>query len=111
MNNPSLTYSNDEYPIYEQLSSGQYIYYFDRNETIQLFEDQEKTVYTSIAIYFNSKPTYKEAVKKVIRLYLSESEEFDLINSAYLGDDEEYKEWLNKLQEIKGKIKEDFNNI
>lgn len=111
MNDPRLTYSDDEYPIYEQLSSGQYLYYFDRNETTQEFEDQERTVYTSIAIEFNSKPTYKEAVQKVIRKYLTESEEFDLINSAYLGDDEEYVEWLNKLQDIKEKIKEDFNNI
>ena len=64
----------------------------------------------AIQILSNSKPTYKECVEKIIRLYLSSSEEFDLINSAYQGDDKEYKEWLNKLAEIKKYVKNDFEN-
>ena len=103
MMTPSPVISDNKFPIIQQLDSGQWLYFFDRAY------NEEFNYYVSVCCDFGyTKPTYKEAVEKVIRLYLSSSEEFDLINSAYQGDDTEYKEWLVKLKEIKTKIRKDF---
>ena len=115
---PILTYSDNELPVIQQFTDGSWVYNFNRQSHEEecehmndnLDSEMMKTVYTAITVTSDVKPTYKEAVEKVIRLYLSSSEEFDLINSAYQGDDTEYKEWLVKLKEIKTKIRKDFED-
>lgn len=108
MNNPKLTYSATEFPILWEFSSGSWKYYFDRKSNINV---DNETFYTALEVEFSHKPSYKECVEEIIRKFLSSSEEFDLINSAYQGDDKEYKEWLEKLSDIKTKIKADFEEV
>ena len=116
MNNPKYVISDSPFERLHRFADGSWAYYFDRQSHEELYKhmndnNQEiKTVYMAIQILSNSKPTYKECVEKIIRLYLSSSEEFDLINSAYQGDDTEYREWLNKVAEIKKYVKNDFEN-
>ena len=116
MNNPKYVISDSPFERLHRFADGSWAHYFDRQSHEELYKhmndnNQEiKTVYMAIQIRSNSKPTYKECVEKIIRLYLSSSEEFDLINSAYQGDDKEYKEWLNKVAEIKKYVKNDFEN-
>jgi hypothetical protein len=49
-------------------------------------------------------------VEKAIRLYLTDSEEFDLINSKdeSESDAKKYNDWLELRKSIKDKIKQDF---
>lgn len=117
MNKPKYIISDTPFEVLYHFSDNSWVYYFDRQSHEELCEPMDnensqetKTVYTAIQIPSNTKPTYKDCVEKIIRLYLSSSEEFDLINSAYQGDDKEYKEWLNKLAEIKNYVKNDFEN-
>lgn len=64
-----------------------------------------------------SKPEYKKCVEALIRKYITQSQEFDLINSTnrilLSGEADkvappEYIEYLNLLDEIKTKVKADF---
>lgn len=119
MNNPKYIISDTPFESLYHFADGSWMYYFDRQSHEELCEpmdnnesnqNETKIVYTAIQIPSSTKPTYKDCVEKIIRLYLSSSEEFDLINSAYQGDDKEYKEWLNKLAEIKNYVKNDFEN-
>lgn len=105
----------------EDLGNGNWYYNYDIKTSQG--EDEEGnpvTMYDYIQIKTNSKPNYKTCVEKLIRLYLSQSQEFDLINSysSYMQnitEDEkavqEYKDYLNLLSEIKQKVKEDFSKI
>lgn len=108
MNNPKRTYADNEFPILLELASGNWKYYFDRSPEVS---EEDRIIYTAIEIELTHKPTYKECVEQIIRKFISSSEEFDLINSAYQGDDEEYKVWLEKLADIKTKIKSDFEEV
>ena len=116
MNNPKYVISDSPFERLHRFADGSWAYYFDRQSYEEFYKhmnennQETKTVYMAIQILSNYKPTYKECVEKIIRLYLSSSEEFDLINSAYQGDDKEYKEWLNKVAEIKKYVKNDFEN-
>ena len=116
MKNPKYVISDSPFERLHRFADGSWAYYFDRQSHEEFYESmndnnqETKTVYTAIQILSNFKPTYKECVEKIIRLYLSSSEEFDLINSAYQGDDTEYREWLNKVAEIKKYVKNDFEN-
>lgn len=78
-------------------------------------------VYSCVCIKFNGKPDYKRCVEEVIRAHISQSEEFDIINSfnrAQLSlmstEDEaieaanDYQEYLQLLASIKEKVKKDF---
>lgn len=100
----------DKPPKFINLGTG-YWYY---NYNIQ----QEDEQYSCYQIRLNKKPNYKECVKQVIRLYLSQEEEFDIINSAnryLLGLDNnekdvlKYKDYLNLLSQIKSNVALDFD--
>lgn len=82
--------------------------------------DEEREVpqrYSYIQIKFRGKPEYKKCVELIIREYVTQSQEFDLINSAnkaLLAKEEipqEYMEYLDLLEEIKTKVKADFENL
>lgn len=104
-------YSEDRPNKIIDLGTG-YWYY---NYNIQ----QEENGYSYYQVRISGKPDYKECVKQVIRLYISQEEEFDIINSAntyLLGmiEDEakvdEYKQYLELVQQIKQLVKEDFKD-
>lgn len=84
-------------------------------------ETKAVTIYHSVRIIFFGRPDYKRCVEAVIREYLTQSQEFDLINSynrAQLGQLSEedtskartdYTEYLELLDEIKTKVHADFD--
>lgn len=102
----------------EDLGNGNWYYNYDIKTSQG--EDEEGnpvTMYDYIQIKTNSKPNYKTCVEKLIRLYLSQSQEFDLINSAnkaLLNDQKEsqdvlrYQEYLHLLDTIKSKVAGDL---
>lgn len=104
--------------IIEDLGNGNWYYNYDIKTSQG--EDEEGnpvTMYDYIQIKTNSKPNYKTCVEKLIRLYLSQSQEFDLINSAnkaLLNGQKEsqdvlrYQEYLNLLDTIKSKVAGDL---
>lgn len=110
--------------IIQNLGNNKYYYIYDieeKSRKIKNFdteEIEEKTYFYGVVVKMYNKPTYSECVKSIIRLYFSQDEEFDLINSynkAILSNDlsnkaiEEYQEYLDLLDEIKSKVKKDFN--
>ena len=124
MKEPRRIYSNEVPNIIEDLNSGNWYYNYDvQSEEIEVhsIEDKEavekKTLYNYIQLKVSGKPTYKKCVEMLIREYISQSEEFDLINSAnkaiLLGDTSsndvvKYKEYLSKVEEIKEKVAKDL---
>ena len=109
----------------EDLGNGNWYYNYDiQSEEVERlsFEDNEssttETEYNYIQIKLPNRPTYKECVESIIREFITQSQEFDLINSAnksiLAGDTNsdaivKYQEYLTKVEEIKEKIKQDFN--
>lgn len=99
-----------------------YNYYIGREDTGEVITlDNNVTIpkytYKYIVIATNTKPRYKECVEKVIREYYSQSQEFDLINSANKDilsgktdteDIKKYKEYLKLVEEIKTNVKKDL---
>lgn len=97
------------------LGNGYWYYNYDiQTETIT-DEEGERTVYTCISVKTHGKPTYEVCVRKVIRQYVSEDDEFDIINSyqSYLlGNEvssEDYESYLSLVNQIKSNIRKDFN--
>ena len=82
-------------------------------------EEETYTVYSYIQIHLRGKANYTDCVKAVIRAFISESEEFDLVNSynkytlglsSNENDRDKYIEYLQLLSTIKEEVKKDFNN-
>ena len=109
------------------LGSGNWYYNYDinsesTNTLISSSNDDsgDPTIYNFIQIKVSGKPDYKKCTELIIREHITQSQEFDLINSynrALLGtisEDEvkkalvNYTDYLNKIAEIKSKIKKDF---
>lgn len=108
----------------EDLKNGYWFYNYD----IRLCEDQptsemEVTTgdrYEFIQVRVEGEPTYKKCVELVIREYITQSQEFDLINSYnraifnMLSEEgaekagNEYMEYLQKVSEIKANVRKDF---
>ena len=103
----------------EQL--GNNTYYYNYNITIEqkINENgEQETVYNFIQIHLTGIPNYKDCVKNIIREYVSQEEEFDLINSynkiqitgeQNSEDVKKYIDYINLLNEIKTNVKRDFN--
>ena len=110
------------------LGNGNWYYNYDiKSEEVTIApmgeDDSEKieTRYTYIQVKITGRPDYKRCVQLVIREYLTQNQEFDLINSYnraafnLLSDEEtekagtEYIDYLQKVTEIKNKVKEDFD--
>ena len=113
---------SQEYPkIFIDLNNSRYYYNYNivEKEIVTLRNsDTKEHVYEYTPILIEGVPTQKNCIKAVIREYITPEEEFDLINSynrnILLGeesieDTEKYKEYLILLQEIKSRVKNDFN--
>lgn len=124
MKEPRRIYSEGVPSTIEDLNSGSWYYNFDiQSEEIEApsIKDKDvlekKTIYNYIQIKLSEKPTYKKCVEMLIREYITQSQEFDLINSANKAilagntsneDITEYKEYLDKVEEIKEKVAKDL---
>lgn len=115
--------SNIKPEKFEDLGNGNWYYNYDIQSKVvnvnYMNEEKEETRYNYIQIKMQGKPDYKRCVERVIREFITQSQEFDLINSYNkamfnLSKDVDkasidYMEYLQKIQEIKDNIKEDFN--
>lgn len=117
MTNPERTKSNTKPEVLEDLKNGYWFYNYDIKESDPQDDAQQTSgiqSYDFIQARISGEPTYKKCVIAVLRQYVSESEEFDYINSynSYqlgLGCTEDYQEYLKLLEEIKSNVRKDFN--
>lgn len=122
MKNVDRITSSEKVEPFVNLDDGSYYYNYNVKEDgfVRYSEDEDsKPRYTFIQIRCWGKPDYKECVKNVIRKYITQDEEFDLINSAnsiiLSGNIDEnntdiikYKDYLKLVEEIKTNVKKDF---
>lgn len=113
--------------VFENLGNGNWYYNFDiKSEKVTIDPigenniPKEETRYSYIQVKMPGKPDYKRCVELIIRQFISQSQEFDLINSYnralfnLLSEEEaekagtEYMDYLNKVTEIKTIVKKDF---
>lgn len=110
----------------EYLGDNRYAYNFDIQEIEKTFstnmpentQEQSDKAYSYIQVILYGIPTYAFIVKALIRAYLTQSEEFDIINSYNKAvilnetnskDITQYKEYLQLLEKIKNTVKADDN--
>lgn len=108
--------------VIQKLGNNTYYYNYDIQpiKMSAMTEDEEDTLvdgYSFIQVHLAGQPSYVNCVKAIIRLYVDETQEFDLINSANaytleLGSTEEdinkYKEYIELVSQIKAKVKQDM---
>ena len=113
MNTPNRITVDTKPDIIQPLNNGSYYYNYNI-----IFEDDE--TYSYIPIYINTYPTYDLCVKRTIRVYIDQDEEFNLINGANSSINSiinnqniinQYNDYLSLLQQIKYNIKQDFDLI
>lgn len=105
----------------QYLGDGSYYYNYMIDEQPVTDENgEEKTQYEFICVHLRGKAVYEDCVKAVIRNYITESEEFDLINSYNkyaLGlstkesSKDKYVEYLKLLMTIKENVHKDFDSL
>lgn len=105
--------------VIEQLGNNTYYYNYNITSEQKTNQDGEmQTVYNFIQVHLTGVPDYKDCIKNIIREYVSQTEEFDLINSynkiqitgeKNSEDMRKYADYINLLDEIKAKVKNDFN--
>lgn len=99
----------------ESLGNGIWYYNYDIQESTEPGQGQDETVYNFVQVRISGTPDYDKCVKAIIRAYIDQHEEFNLINNynAYqLGlnvSNENYKEYLQLVKSIKEKVAEDFS--
>lgn len=117
--------SNTEPDRFTDLGNGSWYYNYDiKSKVVNIpwmgNTGVSETRWSCIQIKLDSKPEYKKCVELLIRKYITSSQEFDLINTAnriLLKIDtentvpSEYIEYLNLVDEIKTKVKEDFGYL
>lgn len=110
--------SNQKPYLIEYLGNNIYHYNYDIKEEEKVGEREVTKVYTYIPVTIIGKPDYKRCIKALIRTYISEEDEFNVINdynSFQLGleDNQEcldkYQEYLNLVFKIKETVYADFN--
>ena len=110
--------------ITENLGNGNWYYNYDiKSEKVELPLQEGETVpkekfrYNYIQIKLPEKPKYKKCVELLIRKFVTQTQEFDLINSANKAilsgaksseDITKYREYLDKVEEIKEKVIKDL---
>lgn len=110
--------------ITENLGNGNWYYNYDiKSEKVKLPLQEDETVpseeirYNYIQIKLSEKPEYKRCVELLIREFITQTQEFDLINSANKAilsgaksseDITKYREYLDKVEEIKEKVAKDL---
>lgn len=110
--------------LIEKLGNGTYYYNYDIkskevNVTDLETEDvTQETRWTCVQVHLHGQPDHKECIRAIIRQYVDQDEEFDLINSSNsiaLGlsdnqtDRQKYLDYLTLVGEIKTKVRADFN--
>ena len=107
----------------QDLGNDNYYYNYDIKPDILLANDidnQDIPGFSAIQVYIHGKPDYKTCVRAVIRAYVTQDEEFDLINSYnqtnlnQLDDTnakKEYIDYLKLLSDIKKEVKNTFNKL
>ena len=111
--------SNIKPNVIERL--GNNTYYYNYNITIEHRTNdngEEETIYNFIQVHLTGIPDYKDCIRNIIREYVSQEEEFDLINSynkvqitgeKNSEDMKKYTDYINLLDKIKTNVKRDFN--
>lgn len=108
----------------ENLGNGNWYYNYDiKSEKVKLPLQEGETTpkeeirYNYIQIKLSRKPEYKKCVELLIREFITQTQEFDLINSANRAilsgvksseDITKYREYLDKVEEIKEKVTKDL---
>lgn len=121
---PKRTESNVRPNKVENLKNGYWFYNYDvRLCDVTPTSDMtpiNTEKYEYIQVRIEGEPTYKKCVEQVIRAYITQSQEFDLINTYnraafnLLTDEEaeeagnDYLEYLHIIAEIKAKVRQDF---
>lgn len=121
---PKRITSNIVPTITENLGNGNWYYNYDiKSEKVELPLQEGETVpkeeirYNYIQIKLSEKPKYKKCVELLIRKFVTQTQEFDLINSANKDilsgvksseNITKYKDYLNKIEEIKEKVTKDL---
>lgn len=108
----------------EKLGNGTYYYNYDiQSKTVEVIDPEteevtQETRWTYIQVHLFGQPDHKECIKAIIRQYVDQDEEFDLINSSNsivlgLSDDQtdrqKYLDYLTLVGDIKTKVRADFN--
>lgn len=109
----------------ENLGNGNWYYNYDiKSEKVELPLQEGETIpreeirYNYIQIKLSGKPEYKKCVELLIREFITQTQEFDLINSANKAilsgtksskDITKYREYLDKVEEIKEKVAKDLS--
>lgn len=103
----------------ERLGDNTYYYNYNiTNEQRVNKNGEQETIYNFIQVHLTGIPDYKDCIRNIIREYVSQTEEFDLINSynkvQLTGDKnsedvKKYTDYINLLEEIKTNVKKDFN--
>lgn len=99
---------------------GNNTYYYNYNITSEQRSNQDgeqETIYNFIQVHLTGIPDYKDCIRNIIREYVLQEEEFDLINSynkiqitgeKNSEDVKKYTDYINLLNEIKTNVKKDF---
>lgn len=109
----------------EYLNNGNYYYNYDITSSVETVTDQEGkdreiVQYSFIQTKLAGQANYKDCTRQIIRLYVSQDEEFDLINSYNnykaglsnsIEDESKYLNYLALVETIKTKVKADFQII
>lgn len=115
-----MTEINSNLPLQkiQRLGNNTYYYNYITEVTQTITEDNKAVpVYKYIQVHLSGQPNYKQIVQAVLREYINQNEEFDLINSynSYQNnlttDDtvvSKYVDYLKLVQEIKTNIKKDL---
>lgn len=108
----------------EKLGNGTYYYNYDiTSKEVDVTDPEteevtQETRWTYMQVHLHGQPDHKECIKAIIRQYVDQDEEFDLINSSnsiVLGlsdnqiDRQKYLDYLILVGEIKTKVRADFN--
>lgn len=108
--------SNVKPNVIENLGNGYWYYNYNIQET----EGENGPSYTFTQIRVAGKPEYKKCVELILRQYISESQEFDLINSANKdlmfgitdsANIDKYKTYLDEVEHIKNIVAKDLNYV
>lgn len=103
----------------ERLGNNTYYYNYNITSEQRANENgEQETIYNFIQVHLTGIPDYKDCIRNIIREYVSQEEEFDLINSynkiqitgeKNSEDVKKYTDYINLLNEIKNNVKKDFN--
>lgn len=119
MREPRRIDMNQEPGAIESLGNGSYYFNYDikSEQRYNPEKEEEETIWTYIQVKMRGIPNYNSCVKKILREYISEEEEFELINeyNAYqLGKSSDsskinnYEEYIDLLNTIKSNLKKTF---